>query len=174
MLVETEVYTVPASRQARRGIEAIISRWWLAFALPLAAGLALSLVDWRILLAVFFLSMVIYPAVLAVAYYNCALSPEAASELRPHRLVIDDRKIRLVYIAGDGESEEDVSEVPLQDVERVEESAYGLAVAYRSANGRKRLAEAPYAAFRSPADLDAARCVLGPYYDKFGESAGQD
>lgn len=168
MQVETEVYTVAASRQARRGMEVIISRWWWAFALPLAAGLVLSLYDWRILLAVFFLSLVIYPAILAVAYYNCALSPEAASELKPHRMVLDSNMMRLVYCNPDDDSEaESVAEVPLADVERVEESSYGFAIAYRASDRRMRVSEIPFAAFRDSADLASARELLRPYFVKF-------
>lgn len=170
MQIETDTYTVAASRHARRGIEAIAARWWWAFALPLVAGLALSLWDWRILLAVFCLLLVVYPGIMAMAYYNCALSPESASELIPHRVVFYEDKMRIAYSGSDPDgADAKVVDVAYSDIRRVDEPGQWLEVAYAAPDGKQRVAEVPFAAFSSPADIAAVRELLRPYYDDGGD-----
>lgn len=172
MMVETGTFTVAAARHARAGVEAIIARWWWAFALPLAAGLALSLLDWRILLAVFCLLLVVYPGVLALAYYNCALSPDSARELVPHKYEFYADKIIIIYYKanedGDAGKAEEV-EVPVKNVVRAEESDRGFTLAYQGLDGIVRLADVPFSAFNDNADIQTVRAILKPYFEEEGQ-----
>lgn len=99
----TEVFTVGASRLARIQLgEMAVRWWWLLILLPLAALIG-GFYDWRWWIAGLLLSLVVYPGLLALAYFYCALSPEAAISVLPHFVEFESEggEISSIKIIGD-------------------------------------------------------------------------
>lgn len=93
----TAVFSVPSSRAAKRRMWAFFGKWWWAFALPLGALCAAGLYDWRYAFVALALLMVCMPAVLAFAYFQCALTPDAALGAVPHHIVFGDDALTVHY-----------------------------------------------------------------------------
>lgn len=165
MQITTDTFTVSAARSAQRGVEAMVARWWWAFALPVAVALLFVIADWRVLLAVALLLLVIYPGLLSLAYYNCALSPETVKEFTPHRVEFTDGEVRIVreYTDAKGDTVEETTSLPLSSLRRLGYEDNGFLLTFDGPEGKVRQVYVPFMAFSCGSDVEAARDILRPY-----------
>ncbi|MCD8385422.1 MAG: hypothetical protein LUD17_00875 [Bacteroidales bacterium] len=72
-------------------------RWWWALALPLAAAAIAGLYDWRWWVVGLALVMVAYPGILAIVYYDIALSPETVRAILPQNVEFGPDSFTIIY-----------------------------------------------------------------------------
>ena len=122
MEIITEIFTVPASVAAKRRMGALLERYRWAIALPLLAIMLPGLYNWRFLIVALAIVMVVLPGILAIAYFQCSLTPDAALATVPHRIKFGKDSLAVCYYRKDSQRPIQPRVVLYSDIAKVDDS----------------------------------------------------
>lgn len=101
-MVETEYFRISPQRYVRTAIGVWMGRYGWIGLIIIAGFITAGIADARYFIVAAALALIAYPGVLMLVYFNHALTKEAAYGLIPHKILLTDTELTIVY----AESEE--------------------------------------------------------------------
>lgn len=131
-MVETQYFRISPQRYVRTAMGVWLGRYgWIGITV-IAAFIAAGLADARYFIVAAALTLIAYPGVLMLVYFNHALTKEAAYGTIPHKIVITDSGIQIVYAEIDTHPTPPMQTVDSDEFAKVEDTGPELKIMLRS------------------------------------------
>lgn len=125
--IATGVFRDTPGRYVRRVMAMWLGRWWWTMAVPVAVAAALSAVNAVWLFVALMILCLLVPGIIAMVYYNYALTPQAISALADKTVALSARGIT-VHIVDSGKEQFYAA----TDIASVEDTGKSLIVKFKT------------------------------------------
>lgn len=131
-MITTNYFKISSATYVRHCFLVWAEKWWWTLALPIAVFVIMGVSDARYFIVAFALTLVVYPGILALLYFNYALRPYAAYALLSRRLIFSVDGIYIDYEPSEEHFVPSNTQIPIDMISKIEDEGATMIIVLKT------------------------------------------